>query len=188
MYREGTVAEVDIDRCRARVRFGERSITSPWLSVLQTNTHSNQDYALPDVGEFVAVMLDEREEHGCILGALYTAKNVPPSPSQDVRRVTFGDDAIVEYDRAAKKLTIVTTGVVDVQAGSVVVSDSLKIAGGASELGRADLIAAALSTFKDAIANAIPVPQDGGVGLQTTIMTALAGFPPNIKASKVTSD
>jgi hypothetical protein len=43
----------------------------------------------------------------------------------------------------------------------------------------------ALQTLKDAISNAVPVPNDGGAALQASIVTALSAWPPSVAATKV---
>jgi len=204
MYKTGTVSAVDENTCRARVRFpAEGGLESYWLQVLQHNTFVNKDNGLPDVGEAVAVLLDERGESGCILGAFYDDSNKPPSPNKDARRVTFGDGTVVEYDRATHKLTATVvgdanitaenitakaTGTATIDAPNMVATGALKVAGGSDSAALAGKVADALSALKDAISNAVPIPQDGGVGLQTTIVAALAAWPPSLASTKLTTD
>lgn len=49
----------------------------------------------------------------------------------------------------------------------------------------ASLVTDNLNALKDAIANAVPIAQDGGVGLQNTILAALADWPTDLAATKV---
>lgn len=192
MYREGLVDEVDEARSKARVRFPDDGTVSGWLSVLHRNTLENQDYHLPDEGEFVACMLDPLGEHGCILGAVYSSANKPPGPSRDVRRVTFSDGAVVEYDRAASELRI--SGVTKVMVEATVVQlsaseiEELTIGGGAAALSRDDKVQQALADLKSALSAGAPTPQDGGAGLKSTILAQLSAWPPATAAGKVTSD
>lgn len=190
MFFEGTVEEVDVERVRVRVRTPEE--VTPWLRVVVRNTLSNQDEWFPDEGEQVVGLLDERRESGCVLGAVYSAENKPTEPSQDVRRVRFSDSTVVEYDREASELritgdlkVIVSAAVVQLSATEI---EELIIAGGTSPPSRDDKTQQALSALKDAISNATPTPQDGGAGFQTTLLAALAAWPPDTAAEKVTCD
>jgi hypothetical protein len=47
----------------------------------------------------------------------------------------------------------------------------------------AEKVTAQLNALKDAIANAVPIAQDGGIGLQNTIMAALADWPGDIAST-----
>lgn len=49
----------------------------------------------------------------------------------------------------------------------------------------ANLVLAELTTLKDAISNAVPVAQDGGAALQTSIVAALSAWPGSVAAAKV---
>jgi len=147
MYSIGIVSAVDVPTCRARVKFPAKGdVESYWLEVLQSNTFTNHDYGLPDLGETVAVMLDEGGESGCILGAIYTGANKPPHPGTAVRRVDFGDGTAVAYDRAAHQLTIEMTGNVEihatdvkVQATNVDITAAVKVTGNIDANGDLDL-------------------------------------------------
>jgi len=222
MYRLGTVSQVDAATCRAKVQLEELETETYWLEVLQRNTLTNRDYHMPDVGELVAVLLDNRDEAGCILGAIYTGENKPTDPSADIRRVVFGDDTLVEYNRAESKLTISASGDLAVTVagdctvevtgdatvnaenlnvtatvsvtgdttikGATVADGTLKVAGGGQKVALAQKTADALTTLKNAIASAVPTPQDGGAGLKSTLLAGLAAWPPDVGAAKLTSD
>jgi phage baseplate assembly protein V len=219
MYSIGVVSAVDVPTCRARVKFPAKGdVESYWLEVLQSNTFISHDYGLPDVGETVAVMLDEGGESGCILGAIYTGANKPPHPGADVRRVDFGDGTAVAYDRAAHKLTIEMTGNVKVQATNVDITAAVKVTGnidangdldlsgkadiggaanitGATKIGsgsepaaKATSVTTVLNALKAAIAGAAVTPLDGGATLKANIVAALAAWPTPIASSKLTID
>jgi phage baseplate assembly protein V len=62
---------------------------------------------MPDVGEQVAVLMDEHYEDGAVLGAIYSSVDPPPGGmTADKRHLTTKDSAIFEYDRNQHKLTI----------------------------------------------------------------------------------
>lgn len=171
------MSAVDPDTCRARVKFPDKAgAESFWLEVLQQNTHANKGYWLPDVGELVAVMTDGKKEAGCILGAIYTDENKPPAPSGNVRRVTFGDGTVVEYDR--------TSHVLKVTGGDVKVI----VGGGASPVALEVPLTQALNTLKSAIASAPVTPGDGGSAFKASLVGALGAFPGTLASERLETD
>lgn len=102
MYRRGIVSAVDPATARVRVRFPDSDdMESFWLEVMQQRTLAGGDraYWLPDAGEAVAVLMDEQDEAGLVLGAIYSSADPPPVASADKRHVTHKDGAVFEYDR-----------------------------------------------------------------------------------------
>jgi phage baseplate assembly protein V len=92
---------------RVRVKFPDRgNLESYWLRVLSTNTQNNKDFWMPDVGEQVECLLDEKFRNGIVLGSSYSSADVPPAGmTLDKRHTTFKDGATLEYDRALHVLT-----------------------------------------------------------------------------------
>jgi phage baseplate assembly protein V len=106
MFRAGLVKQQDVQGARVRVAFPDRDqMLSYWLPVLFPKTQSDKIYWLPDVGEQVVCLMDERDEAGAVIGAIYSSADLPPAASADKYRVTFKDGAIIEYDRAAHVLS-----------------------------------------------------------------------------------
>jgi phage baseplate assembly protein V len=191
VYRRGVVTEVDPARCRCRVRLpGRGDLETYWLDVLQQGTAANQGYWLPDAGELVAVMLDERDESGCVLGGLYTKQHPPPADDPDLRQVRFADGTVVSYHRATRTLAIHAAGAtVQVEAAEVRVdSDAVTIAGARAPVASADRVESALNALKDAVSSAPTAPMDGGSAFKTAIVAALALWPPNVGSDALTSD
>lgn len=107
IFATGTISAVDTKNCRARVRLPDHdNLRSYWLDVLHRNTLKNRDYNLPDVGEQVKVLMTPDAQEGVILGAVYSVKDKPVMDDQDIRRIDFGDDAYVEYNRKDSAMTI----------------------------------------------------------------------------------
>lgn len=106
MYRRAIVVEVDASTHRVRVRFPDRDDVTLWLDVLTRGTHGERDYGLYSVGSQVAVVLDEHEETGAVLGAVYSSVDRPTVTNADTRRFEFGDGGLVEYDRGAHVLRV----------------------------------------------------------------------------------
>lgn len=123
LIRVGVVSAVIPADMTARVIFGDQENTVSYdMQVLTRNSAKNKDYWLPDVGEeVVCLFLPSGIEAGFILGAYYPASVARPETSPDVRTVHFADGSVVQYDRAAHKLTvIVESGDVEVRATNTV--------------------------------------------------------------------
>jgi phage baseplate assembly protein V len=115
--RFGVVEATDPARGRVRVRLpGEDGVLSPWLFVTSPATGRNRMFHMPDVGEHVSCLLDERSEAGVILGAIYSQPEPPPVSSQDKTHIAWDDGAWIEYDRATHELRAFIPGKVDLAA------------------------------------------------------------------------
>jgi len=107
MFRVGIVTAQDLVNCRVRVKFPDRDqMQSWWLSVLVTKSQDDKFYHIPDVGEQVVCAMDEHDEDGAVLGAVYSSVDTPPVSNADKFHVTFKDGAVFEYDRALHALTV----------------------------------------------------------------------------------
>lgn len=120
----GIVTAIDPATARGRVQFAEDNVVSPWMPVGQKKTLKDKDYWLPDVGEHVACIMDENEESGVILCAIYSDADLPPISSPDLFYKQFSDGTIIQYDRASHKLTANVQGTVDLVATGDIVSTS----------------------------------------------------------------
>lgn len=90
MLRFGIVSQIDPINVQARVSFEDDESTSFWLPVLQTKTLKDKFYAMPDIGEQVACLMDENSEDGVILGAIYSTEDVSSTQSEkQLREETF---------------------------------------------------------------------------------------------------
>lgn len=120
-YRRGIVSELDVATHRLRARLVDRDDSETgWLDVLVPSTAADKVVRLPAPGNQVALLLDERDEAGCVLGALYSqADTVPAGAHEALWRVEFRDGGSVEYDAEASvvRLTPPSGGVIEL-AGS----------------------------------------------------------------------
>jgi phage baseplate assembly protein gpV len=73
---------------------------SYWLPVVVPKTQSDKAYWLPDIGEQVVCLMDERDEDGVVLGAIYSRVDGTPVQNADICYLGFKDGASFEYDRA----------------------------------------------------------------------------------------
>ncbi|HXN85804.1 MAG TPA: phage baseplate assembly protein V, partial [Candidatus Binataceae bacterium] len=79
---------------------------SYWLPVVVPKTQNDKAYWLPDVGEQVVCLMDDRDEAGVVLGAIYSKVDSTPVQSADKYHLGFKDGTSMEYDRAAHVLAL----------------------------------------------------------------------------------
>lgn len=106
MLRFGIVSQIDPINVQARVSFEDDESTSFWLPVLQTKTLKDKFYAMPDIGEQVACLMDENSEDGVILGAIYSAEDVSTTQSEKQLSVNLEDGSYINADKENKTLTV----------------------------------------------------------------------------------
>ena len=121
MLRYGTVSERDSSAGLLRVEFTEDGIVSDWLPMVVAAGANNSFFALPDVGEQVACLMDAHAENGVVIGAIYSADTKPKQASDDISSVEFSDGTKVIYDRQAHTLLIDTVGNITVKTTADVV-------------------------------------------------------------------
>ena len=140
----GTVQEIDAARMMARVKFNERGgLLSWWLPVGVDFAHDNRAYRMPDIGDQVACLMDERWEAGVIAWSLYGGPKTPPEQSPDVHACHYSDGTIVRYNRATHTLDILAQGAIHItatqpvmiQAPSVAITGNLSVSGNITATG-----------------------------------------------------
>lgn len=117
--RLGTVTARDAATLRVQVRCAD-TVTAPlvtdWLPVLVPRASGDCQYDLPDVGDRVlCLFLPHGREAGFVLGSLYSG-SVPPVTDGEKWHRAFRDGTVLEYDRAAHKLTATVKGDVNLTA------------------------------------------------------------------------
>lgn len=106
MLRFGIVSQIDPINVQARVSFEDDESTSFWLPVLQTKTLKDKFYAIPDIGEQVACLMDENSEDGVILGAIYSTEDVSTTQSEKQLSVNLEDGSYINADKENQTLTV----------------------------------------------------------------------------------
>ena len=106
MLRFGIVSQIDPINVQARVSFEDDESTSFWLPVLQTKTLKDKFYAIPDIGEQVACLMDENSEDGVILGAIYSTEDISATQSEKQLSVNLEDGSYINADKENKTLTV----------------------------------------------------------------------------------
>ena len=106
MLRFGIVSQIDPINVQARVSFEDDESTSYWLPILQTKTLKDKFYAMPDIGEQVACLMDENSEDGVILGAIYSSEDVSATQSEKQLSVNLEDGSYINADKENQTLTV----------------------------------------------------------------------------------
>jgi phage baseplate assembly protein gpV len=106
-FRVGIVQAQDTAQAKVRVVFPDYDeMISWWLPVVFAKTQDDKCYWIPDIGEQVVCLMDLRDEAGAVLGAIYSAADVPPVNSADKFHIAFKDGAHFDYDRVAHLLEL----------------------------------------------------------------------------------
>lgn len=106
MLRFGIVSQIDPINVQARVSFEDDESTSYWLPVLQTKTLKDKFYAMPDIGEQVACLMDANSEDGVILGAIYSTEDVPVVTSEKQISLNLENNSLINIDKETNSLNI----------------------------------------------------------------------------------
>lgn len=103
----GTVSEIDSVNGLVRVNFPEDDLVSFPIPIVMPRTKNDKYFNIFDVNEHVVCLMDERCENGVVMGAIYNPSNKPESGlNEDITKVKFSDNSIVEYDRSTSVLTV----------------------------------------------------------------------------------
>lgn len=106
-FRLGIVQQQDAPNGRLRVVFAELDqMLSYWLPVVVPKTQDDKAYWMPDLGEQVVCLMDERDEAGVVLGAIYSQVDSTPVQSADKFHIGFKDGTAFEYDRSSHLLEL----------------------------------------------------------------------------------
>ena len=142
----------DAVNCRVRVRFPDRNnMLSYWLPIVVTKSQDDKAYWLPDLGEQVVCTMDEHDEDGAVLGAIYSSVDTTPAGvSANIRQLLLSDGANFKYDKGTHALTValpagatmtVTANGATIEidsSGNVLISPGalIKLAGGGPAIAR----------------------------------------------------
>jgi len=101
----GVVEEVDYAKAKARVRIAE--ITTAWLSWTTPCASSDVVWSAPEEGEQVLIAsVGGNLSQGQIIGSLYSKAHPANGNKGIVRRITFEDGTVVEYDREQHRMLV----------------------------------------------------------------------------------
>ena len=115
------------------VRFPDLGdMLSKWIPVLFHKTQDDKGFWTPDIGEQVQVMMDDRMEDGCVLGAVYSEADLPPTEDMDEFGMQFKDGGWFSYNRVTGVATIRAMTKVMVDAPLVEITGDLVVDGSTS--------------------------------------------------------
>lgn len=178
MLRFGKISAVDASKAMYQVTFDEDQLVTDWIFANQKNTLFNKSESGYDLDEHVSCLMDENCENGVILGAIYDEENLPEVGNEDLTRIEYKDGSFIQFDRAAKKLTISCEGNIEIIKSTkttIAVSDSIEL-NGSNKNGI--MVAATAKTKYNNLENKVnallslltawvPVANDGGAALKT---------------------
>ncbi|MHB0819831.1 phage baseplate assembly protein V [Stutzerimonas stutzeri] len=104
LIRLGTIAAVDHESERCTVKTGGLTVPGrPWLAL---RAGASSDWDPPTVGEQCILLSPSGETaQGIALIGLYSRQRPAPSNSANLRRRTYPDGAVIDYDHATSTLT-----------------------------------------------------------------------------------
>jgi phage baseplate assembly protein V len=109
LVRIGTVTEIDVETISVKVELGDDANPheSDWIRWGTRRAGEDRTWDPPDVGEQVIVLAPGGElDQAFVWGSLYSDDNPANGDNTDVRRVTFKDGSVIEYDREESKLNV----------------------------------------------------------------------------------
>lgn len=122
-YQEGIVSQIDPQTHRIKAILPAlEEMETAWLPFFTPFAGGNQFYALPDVGELVAMILDARGESGYVLGAIYNEQDPTPVADSEIWLHKFSNGTEISHNRKTGDVVVSTSGTVTVTASQAVVN------------------------------------------------------------------
>ena len=112
----GVVTAIDYKSCCVRCRLDDRDgVETYWLHVPQRNSQGVKRRPLmPELGEQLALLIDDDGVSGVVLGGVYSSAEPPPIDDEVTDYVRFRDGTVVKYNQEANTLDIDCVGTVNV--------------------------------------------------------------------------
>lgn len=122
LIRYGTIAEIDHDAVRVRVRSGDA--LTDWIRWQESRAGKTRTWNPPTLGEQVVLFAPGGELRAAsVLVALNTQATPPPSNDPNVTMIELPDGAVIQYDHGVSHLQATLPGTATVKAaGDVVVT------------------------------------------------------------------
>lgn len=129
-FQEGIVSQIDPTTHRIKATLPAlEDLETAWLPFITPNSGGNQFYALPDVGELVAMVLDARGENGYVLGTIYNEQDPVPVSDAQVWLKQFSNGTKIAHHRNTGEVVVHTTGKVVITASQVEITAPCQIVG-----------------------------------------------------------
>lgn len=108
-FRTGLVSAIEsVPPYRVKVTFPDRDgMETQWLPVLVPKIMVDKFFWQPDIGEQVAVVMDEHDENGYVAGSVPSMVDAAPTGlGPSIVFIQFADGTTLQYDRTTSILTI----------------------------------------------------------------------------------
>ena len=127
IIRLGTVAEVQVEPPRVRVKTGK--VTTAWRPWFALRAGEDREWDPPTVGEQVILFSPSGNlAQGVALTGLFSDANPANGDREGLHRRTYRDGAVIEYDSIAKHLRATLPGTAEVIAeGEIDVTSNANI-------------------------------------------------------------
>ena len=127
LIRLGTVAEVQVEPPRVRVKTG--NVTTAWRPWFALRAGEDREWDPPTVGEQVILFSPSGNlAQGVALTGLFSDANPANGEREGLHRRTYRDGAVIEYDSIAKHLRATLPGTAEVIAeGDIDVTSNANI-------------------------------------------------------------
>lgn len=127
LIRFGTVAEVQVDPPRVRVKSG--NITTTWRPWLNLRAGEDREWDPPTEGEQVILFSPSGNlAQGVALTGLFSDQHPANGDREALHRRTYRDGAVIEYDSAAHHLRATLPGSAELlAAGDITLTSGAKI-------------------------------------------------------------
>lgn len=125
MLKLGIISEFDAKTMRARVSFEENNIVSNWLPITVQYSLKNTDEFPIEVNTPVWCIMHDNLNDGVIGGAYYNEDVQPIEKNENLFYREFSDGTKITYDLTSSKLTIESSGGVEIK-GNLKVSGSVE--------------------------------------------------------------
>ena len=110
IVRVGKVSAVYPERHSVRCTFEDKGgLVSAEMPVLISFANKNKMYALPDIGDTVACLMQSNDltaGSGFIIGCIYSNENPPAEIDSDTTRIDFSDETFFSYNRRTHEFTM----------------------------------------------------------------------------------
>ena len=115
LIRLGTVAEVQVEPPRVRVKTG--NVTTAWRPWFALRAGEDREWDPPTIGEQVILFSPSGNlAQGVALTGLFSDANPANGEREGLHRRTYRDGAVIEYDSIAKHLRATLPGTAEVVA------------------------------------------------------------------------
>lgn len=123
LIRYGTIAEIDHDAVRVRVRSGDA--LTDWIRWQEQRAGKTRTWNPPSLGEQVVLLAPGGELRAAsVLMSLNTRATPPPSADPNVTMIELPDGAIIRYDHGANHLQATLPGTASIKTKGDVVVDT----------------------------------------------------------------